>query len=107
MPVLHGGHRRGLAAFAGAHLRGLHEGGLLSAETFRRLHASHGGFGMGWGITETGGQPVSAHAGSAGTFFAQMIVWHGLDRAVVVMANAGAAENAVRAVCGHLIKILA
>lgn len=85
-----------LAKFGRMHLRGLAgEETPIRAETVRRLHAPLGtveggdGVALGWGITETGHQ----HAGSAGTFFALLVVRPEHDRVYAFATNAAASDS--------------
>lgn len=85
-----------LAAFGRMHLRGLAgEATPLRAETVERLHTPLGtieggdhGIGLGWGIAESGHQ----HSGSAGTFFALLVVRPEHDRVYAFATNAAASD---------------
>lgn len=106
------------ARYAQLHLRGLRgEDGLLRAETVRRLHrravdlpletnaAGLLGFGYGWAQLRTAqGRVLSWHNGSAGTFFAWMVVDPERDVAVVVCTNAGNGEAACAEVTAELLR---
>ena len=95
-----------LARFAREHAIGLQgRSVLLSRETFARLHAPCGAYSMGWNITDVA--PIgrlSAHAGSAGTFFAQMVVCQASGMVFAVATNAGTGEAAVQVIPGALMK---
>ena len=89
-----------LARFARAHLQGMTgQGGIVSAETYQRLHAVPGnepsGYACGWMVTikETG--LVHWHNGSAGTFFALVEVYPQKNCALVVAVNVGLAGAGV------------
>ncbi|MCI0674803.1 MAG: YbhB/YbcL family Raf kinase inhibitor-like protein [Phycisphaerales bacterium] len=68
----------------------------MKPQTFRRLHTPGlDGYAMGWVIIpRDGGETVSWHNGSAGTFFAWMTVKPKSNLAVVVVTNVGNAEPA-------------
>jgi CubicO group peptidase (beta-lactamase class C family) len=96
-----------------AHLRGLRgRPDLLRPETYHFLHEPVGktaqgtGYALGWGITELDGVPTHAHSGSAGTFYARVVLQPTRDLAVAVVTNAGdedagtAAREALRGLLG-------
>lgn len=96
---------RDFGTFVQAHLRGLRgEDGFLRAETVAYLHTPVGGYAMGWGVGYSGVELWSTHNGSAGTFYAVMMVAHARDAAVVVVTNAGGtkAADGARALANRL-----
>lgn len=84
-----------LAEFGRMHLRGLAgEDTLIAARTVTRMHTSLGdapedGYGLGWSI----GEGSHNHTGSAGTFFAALLLRSRHDRVYAVAANAAASES--------------
>lgn len=82
------------ARFAAFHLRGLRgEDGILKAETVQHLHTpAEGGHYMGGWVIH-GSDGCDGHEGTAGTFFAEMIVCPDSDLAVVAVANCGPAVS--------------
>ena len=96
-----------LTRYLGFHLRGLRgEPELLEGETFRTLHTPVAGsnYALGWAVDEVDGQPVSDHAGSDGTFRANVLVWPARNFAVAVATNAGGATEAYGAVARALLQ---
>ncbi len=97
------------AKYITAHVRGEKEGGLVTPETFRRLHTPPfgGDYALGWLVTERdwGGGRVLTHAGSNTQNFA--VVWLAPLRnfAVLAATNQGGqeAEQACDEVCAALI----
>jgi CubicO group peptidase (beta-lactamase class C family) len=83
-----------LARYVSLHLCGLTgRPRLLQAETFERLHTPVGGedadYALGWGVGEDDeGRKRHRHAGSAGTFFVQIVLIPAEDIAIVVATNA-------------------
>lgn len=84
------------AKYVALHLRGdLGDARLVSAETFRKLHAPADGppppYAMGWGITdrEWGGGRVLTHNGSNTMWFAVTWIAPARDFAVLVACNRG------------------
>jgi CubicO group peptidase (beta-lactamase class C family) len=81
------------ARFARLHLRALRgHPELLSAASFRRLHAANGTYAMGWNVLPVGGATAWVHAGSNATFAAVAMIQPDRDIAVVVLTNAGSAD---------------
>lgn len=82
-----------LARFAQAHLKGLAgEDGVLRAETVQRLHstAPTQGYAGGWMVERRDdGSELHWHNGSAGTFYALVVLEPRADRAVVLATNTG------------------
>lgn len=75
--------------FLQAHLRGLlGREDLLPAEIVRHMHRP--GAGLGWGVQLRDGEPLSGHAGSAGTFFMVAVIDPSRRLAAAVVTNAGA-----------------
>ncbi|MCG3125939.1 MAG: D-aminopeptidase [Phycisphaerae bacterium] len=82
-----------LALYAAAHLKGLRgEDGLLKAETMKRLHTPPAGadYACGWVIRKEGDSEVHWHNGSAGTFYAMVMIYPADDVALVAAANCSA-----------------
>ncbi|MFG0305573.1 MAG: serine hydrolase domain-containing protein [Phycisphaerales bacterium JB040] len=80
-----------LAKFARAHLAGLRgEDGIVTAETFKKLHADPeaDGYGLGWGITPTEFGTRSAHTGSNTRWLAMIALWPDRNLGVVLAMNA-------------------
>lgn len=84
-----------LAEFGRMHLRGLAgEDTLVTANSVRRMHTSLGaapgeGYGLGWSISESSHN----HTGSAGTFFAVLLLRAQHDWVYAVATNAAATET--------------
>lgn len=79
----------GYARFIEAHLQGL--GGrssVVSVTTFEKLHAASGGFALGWGVQQLGGEETHVHSGSAETFLALVALQPRRRRAAAVVTNA-------------------
>jgi D-alanyl-D-alanine carboxypeptidase len=77
------------ARFAQLHLAGLNGSPiLLKAAMFEKLHQPHGEYALGWNAQQIQGSRASTHSGSAGTFYAGMIVYPQKDIAVVIAINA-------------------
>jgi CubicO group peptidase (beta-lactamase class C family) len=94
------------ARFALLHLRAMRGSPqLLSAATFRRLHAPNGSYALGWGVQPVGGATTWFHAGSAGSFGAIVMIQPDRDVAVVVLTNAGT-DDAVLAAQSAAIELL-
>ncbi|MGI9014064.1 MAG: serine hydrolase domain-containing protein [Phycisphaerales bacterium] len=88
-----------LAAFVAMHARGLAEESepddVLSAASIRKLHtAARNDYAMGWFDYQLGAYKVTAHNGSAGTFFAFIAIDRETHHAVVVLSNAGDGNQA-------------
>jgi CubicO group peptidase (beta-lactamase class C family) len=78
-----------LAHFARVHLAGLRgESSLVGAATFEKLHQPIGEYALGWNAQTIEGLPASTHSGSAGTFYAGVIVYPPKNIAIVVAINA-------------------
>ncbi len=77
--------------FLQEHLRGLEgkKSSFLSVETIRKLHSSSmmDKYALGWGIAPVDGVPSSSHTGSAGSFYAVVVLQPGRDVAVAVVTN--------------------
>ncbi|MFH1313128.1 MAG: serine hydrolase domain-containing protein [Candidatus Eisenbacteria bacterium] len=95
-----------LALYAKMHLDGLagHDGPLRAA-TIRQLHADPETpddrlrYACGWMIVEKEGlRTVHTHSGSAGTFYATVELYPDENRAIVVLANAGAGAGAAESI---------
>jgi D-alanyl-D-alanine carboxypeptidase len=74
------------------HLRGLlGQSNYLAASTYQTLHFGQPAYAYGWSVSTlpTTGALVSAHNGSAGTFFCHAILYPSEKVAFVVLANAG------------------
>jgi CubicO group peptidase (beta-lactamase class C family) len=93
------------ARFVQMHLRGLQgQDALLSVASIDYLHTPVGGYALGWGVYEVGGHQISAHNGSAGTFYATMAVSQSQDWGVVIATNAGG--DTAAQVCNSLLSVL-
>ncbi len=100
------------ARFVAAHLKGAQgQGGVVSAETFKMLHAPlpGGDYGMGWIITErdwAGGRALT-HGGSNTLWFATVWLAPEKDMAFFAVTNAGgdtafeAVDKAIGAMIGR------
>lgn len=100
------------ARFIAAHLRGAQgQGGIVSAETFKTLHAPlpDGDYGMGWIVTErdwAGGRALT-HGGSNTLWFATVWIAPEKDMAFFAVTNAGgdtafeAVDKAIGAMIGR------
>jgi CubicO group peptidase (beta-lactamase class C family) len=66
-------------------------GKFLSTETIKRLHTSplQDKFALGWGSQQVNGVRSSVHTGSAGSFYAVVVLQPVRDIAVAVVANSG------------------
>lgn len=101
-----------LASFTMAHLDGCQgRSPLLSPRTFSYLHTPHDGYAMGWNVQSFGDeqlaipqQMISSHAGSAGTYYAQVVILHGSQMAFCVATNSGTGERTVSLIPGLLMK---
>ena len=94
-----------MLAFGVWQLRGLRgQAQFLSEAGFNAIHTPDRGYAMGWMGGQWDGQRATFHNGSAGTFFAIMILVPGHDMGVVVMANSGNAEEACEAVMRDMLK---
>jgi CubicO group peptidase (beta-lactamase class C family) len=61
---------------------------LVSAGGFARVHSLVEGYGLGWLAGESHGKPILGHNGSAGTFYAFVIMQADGAKGVIIMANA-------------------
>lgn len=78
-----------LARYAQVHLGGLNgQAKLLNAATFEKLHQPIGEYALGWNAQQIAGLPASTHSGSAGTFYAGIMVYPKKNIAVVIAINA-------------------
>ncbi len=78
-----------LARFAQLHLSGLSsQAKLLRTATFEKLHQPIGEYALGWNAQHIKGLPASTHSGSAGTFYAGIMVYPKKTIAVVIAINA-------------------
>lgn len=78
-----------LGRYAQLHLAGLNgQAKLLKPTTFEKLHKPIGEYALGWNAQEIKGLPASTHSGSAGTFYAGVIVYPKKDIAIVIAINA-------------------
>lgn len=76
------------APFLQLHLRGLRgQDGLLQAETIKHLHTPIGRNALGWGRQPFRGNAISAHTGSADTFFTATLISDSNDLAITVFSN--------------------
>ncbi len=88
-----------LTRFGQLHLRGMKgQDGVLASKTIQLLHetAPMGGgqaYAAGWMVDMNEAEPDHEHGGSAGTFFAMLVVSPSRDRVVTVMMNSGALSN--------------
>ena len=77
------------AKYAQAHLAGLNgRGSVVSPETFEKLHKPFGDYALGWNRQVINNLPASTHSGSAGTFYAGILVYPKKNLAVVIFINA-------------------
>jgi CubicO group peptidase (beta-lactamase class C family) len=82
-------HILDFSRFAQLHLAGLTGSPtLLQAATFEKLHQPQGEYALGWNAQLIQGALASTHSGSAGTFYAGVIVYPQEDIAVVIAINA-------------------
>lgn len=98
------------ARFVQLHLQGLlGQNNYLRASTYQTLHFGQSAYAFGWRVSQVAatGAPVSAHDGSAGTFFCHTIIYPSERVAFVVITNAGgeAAEQACYALRRTLRKL--
>ncbi len=92
-------------------LKGLQgESSLLSKEEFEYMHyglpeSDHYSIGWTWAINKKG-HHISAHNGSAETFYCYVYLVNEIDRAYIVFANCGSekADNGVRQILKALMK---
>jgi CubicO group peptidase (beta-lactamase class C family) len=76
------------AAYARLHLQGQRGAPrLLKAATFTKLHEPIGDYALGWNRQTVKGLPASTHSGSAGTFYAGIMIYPQKDIAVVIFIN--------------------
>ena len=77
-----------MANWARANLAGISGStNLLQSDSWRMIHSLHGEAGLGWGIQEIGGQPASAHSGSAGTFSTIIVLLHQAQLGIAINTN--------------------
>jgi CubicO group peptidase (beta-lactamase class C family) len=80
---------RDFARYAQLHLRSLlGRPQVLADSTFRRLHTPSGEYAMGWVPATLGGRSLLWHDGSAGTFYAFVMLDPGRQRAYALFTNA-------------------
>lgn len=102
-----------LALYAQEILRGLQgQGALLDLQAYDQMHTVHAEervsrfyqgargrqavtLGYGWGVSEIDHERISVADGSAGTFYARVVVLPALDVAFVGFTNAGSGEPAL------------
>ena len=95
------------AKYALLHLRGLRgKPAVLKAETFKKLHEPIGDYALGWNRQMVRDLPASTHSGSAGTFYAGIMVYFEKDIAIVIQINAsgGKVNTARNKLYGVLLK---
>ena len=63
-------------------------GSVVSPETFEKLHKPFGDYALGWNRQVINNLPASTHSGSAGTFYAGILVYPKKNLAVVIFINA-------------------
>ena len=61
---------------------------LLKAETFKKLHEPFGDYALGWNRQILREMPASTHSGSAGTFYAGILIIPQKDIGIVIVMNA-------------------
>ena len=98
------------ARFVQLHLQGLlGQGNYLRPSTYQTVHFGQPAYAYGWAVSQVAatGAPVSAHDGSAGTFYCHTIIYPSERVAFVVITNAGgaAAEQACYALRRRLRKL--
>ena len=78
----------------------------LPAKTIQQLHSStiRDEYASGWGLTPINGVPSSAHAGSAGSFYALAALQPSRDQGVVIVLNSGGERSSEAA--GALLEAL-
>jgi len=86
------------ARYALLHLQGLRaKPRLLKADTFKKLHTPIGEYSLGWNRQLLRGLAADTHSGSAGTFYAGIVMVPEKDIAVVILINdSGAKSNEAR-----------
>ena len=86
------------ARYARLHLAGLNgRPMLLKASTFQKLHQPVGEYAFGWNAQVIKGLPASTHSGSAGTFYAGILIYPQKNIAIVIFINvANQKENEAR-----------
>jgi D-alanyl-D-alanine carboxypeptidase len=78
-----------LAYFAHLHLAALNgQAKLLKTTTFEKLHQPIGEYALGWNAQQIRELPASTHSGSAGTFYAGIMVYPKKNIAIVIAINA-------------------
>ena len=93
------------AKFVQMHLRGCRgKETILKAETVQFMHEGVQGYGLGWQIIDKGEVKVSAHNGSAGTFYSQAVIFPLRNFGIVVACNAG--HMSAWEGCGKLVQTL-
>lgn len=101
-----------LALFVISHIQGYQgKSELLDQRTVRYLHTPQDGYGLGWNVQNfsaeslgLANETMSSAAGSAGTFFAQVVILHGCHAGFAVAVNSGTGEKTVALVPGLLMK---
>jgi CubicO group peptidase (beta-lactamase class C family) len=99
-----------LAKYAICHMEGEGRGGVLKAETFRRLHTPPAGadYACGWGAVQRSwaGGVALTHSGSNTMWYVVMWLAPAKDFAVIVATNTGVGEpsNGCDEVAAGLIK---
>jgi len=91
------------------HLQGLTgKPELLRGTTFRTLHTpvDESSYALGWAVMDAGGEPLSVHAGSDNTIYAQVLIFPARNVAVAIAANAagGPVEEAFQQVLDELMQ---
>jgi CubicO group peptidase (beta-lactamase class C family) len=77
------------ALYIQLHLAGLNgQAKFLKPATFEKLHKPIGEYALGWNAQVIQGLPASTHSGSAGTFYAGVIIYPKKNIAVVIAINA-------------------
>jgi D-alanyl-D-alanine carboxypeptidase len=76
------------ATYAQMHLAGLRGAPrVLKAASFAKLHEPIGDYALGWNRQVVRNLPASTHSGSAGTFYAGIMVYPQKDIAIVIFIN--------------------
>ena len=76
----------------------------FKAETIQFLHQPHGKAGLGWGIQQLGDKTISAHTGSADTFFALAVLVH--DDSIGISMATNITWEVAEKPCVELLKAL-
>ncbi len=97
-----------LARYGGFHLRALRgeasDPAILKPETVKYMHSCQKNYAMGWIPAGTPYGEATWHNGSAGTFFAQILLVPPADIGVVAVSNAGTGATSCNNVCLTLLK---